>query len=191
MTASTLAWYHYPTQYRRLLANTADHELRVLHADGLYRHLRFQRPGTSIWSWDLVTWPGNLAIKGDIGEGLIFSREDDMLRFFDHGQPDGHINAGYWAEKLSRGSRDVMEFSPVKFRRWVKNQDSDIEDDPFVSERESAIESTDEAIAFLNDLNICWDYEDPESWRDYRYHFILALHAILWGAKKYHAEVTL
>ena len=64
---SGLKWYHYPEQYRHLLEHTDKHELHVLHSDGLYRHLRFQAPGTGMWHWDLVTWPGSLAIRGDIG----------------------------------------------------------------------------------------------------------------------------
>lgn len=188
MTAATqaagLKWYHYPEQYQHLLEQTGEHELHVLHHDGLYRHLRFQKPGTGIWHWDLVTWPGSLAIRGDIGEGHIFTRERDMLTFFDHGQPDGHINPGYWAEKLDRGCRSVKEFSEDKFRAWVTDHEL-----TFDSDQTGYIYTTSEAIDYCESHGISWDCDDPESWEDYGYHFILALHAILWGAKKYHAEV--
>lgn len=190
-TTPDLKPYHYPAQYRHLLDNVAEHQMELLHSDGLYRHLRFQRPGTALWHWDLLTWPGSLAIRGDIGEGLIFTRERDMLAFFDHEQPDGHINPSYWAEKLDLGCRSVKEFSGEKFQAWLRaagpfdrlttvNLWVDVE----------AVESAEHAVAVLDDYGIDWDVDDPESWQDYRYHFILALHATLWGAKRYHAEVS-
>lgn len=201
--------YHYPEQYRHLLANTKNHELRILREEGVYRHLRFQEPGTGIWHWDLITWPGSLAIRGDVGEGFIFTRTNDMLRFFDQGQPDGWINPSYWAEKLDRGARSVQCMSPEKFAAHVRERADSLVESYFGFDAESeaefraAVQSevldptedcTDEGYAASVLYNFEWDGHhldedmDPSAWRDYEYHFILALHAILWGAKKYHAE---
>lgn len=175
---------YYPEQYRAFRANTGNHEMRILHEDGLYRHLRFAEPGTGIWHFDLVTWPGSLAIRGDIGEGFIFTRIDDMLDFFDTGRrAPGEINATYWAEKLDRGSPSVREFSDKQFRAWLRDR----EHGALVAESEDEVGDVGSAIAFLNERGIEWDGEDPETWEDYEYHFILALHAILWGAQTYHA----
>lgn len=91
---------------KRFAADAADHELVVLHDDGLYRHLRFRSPESGFSWFDLVTWPGNLAIKGDHG-GFIFCRLEDMFQFF-RGK---NINPGYWAEKLPDGGRSVREYS--------------------------------------------------------------------------------
>lgn len=182
---TTLKYYHYPKQYKQLLANASQHEMRVLHDEGLYRHLRFQCPGTSIWHWDIITWPGSLAIRGDIGEGFIFTRDTDMLRFFDSGQPDGWINTSYWAEKLDRGSRSVREFSNERFIEWLRTSEEAEHLSNFDTDFEN-IYSIEEAIDLLDDNGITWDYDSVSSWEDYEYHFILALHAILWGAKKYH-----
>ena len=179
MTTPQLLDYHYPKVYRQLLSEIGEHSMIVLHDEGEYRHLRFRQPGTSMWHWDLITWPGSLAIRGDIGEGFIFTRETNMLQFFDHGQPDGCINAGYWAEKLARGSRSVRDFSADKFRDWLTNN----EHDPALADD---VERQDEAIEALNDAEIRWDYETPGHWEDYEHHFVLACHAILWGAKTYH-----
>jgi hypothetical protein len=87
----------------RFERDTAEHELTVLHDHGLYRHLRFQKPGTSVYYYDLITWPGYLTIAGDAGH-YAFSRIPDMFEFFasDH----GHINPGYWSEKLCAPSHD-------------------------------------------------------------------------------------
>ena len=90
---------------------TAQHQLTVLHDEGLYRHLRMARPGTRAYSWDVVTWPGHLSITGDIGDGFVFTRLADMLDFF---RPLGaapgdtgplRINPGYWHEKMPQHQR--------------------------------------------------------------------------------------
>src|SRR5690348_12248442 len=75
--------------------NTAEHELTILHGDGLYRHIRMQKPGTGMYHYDLVTWPGYLAISGDL-DSYVFSRVRDMFTFF-RGRG---INPSYWAEKV-------------------------------------------------------------------------------------------
>ncbi|RBO72836.1 hypothetical protein [Microbacterium sp. H6] len=181
---SDLEWYHYPEQYGHLLEQTKDHELVVLHEDGLYRHLRFKAPGTSMWHWDVITWPGSLAIRGDIGEGFIFTRTQNMLRFFDQGQAPGWINADYWAEKLDRGSRSVKEFSSKSFRDWLQKAVEDRDDAAEIMSDAEDVDYDHEAIDLLNDHRVDWD--SVGDWQDYEYHFILALHAILWGAKKYH-----
>lgn len=171
----------YAKQRAQFISETRNHEMRVFHDDGLYRHLRFQAPGTGIWHWDIITWPGSLAIRGDIGEGHIFSRTDDMLRFFDHGQAEDEINAHYWAEKLDLGRASVKEFSTDRFIEWAREHDSLDQDEVGDVVWEEA------AIEMLDEHDIEYDHEDIESWRDYGHHFIIALHAILWGAKRYHA----
>ncbi len=179
--ATTLHSDPYTKQRELFISETGEHEMRVLHDDGLYRHLRFQKPGTGIWHWDLITWPGSLAIRGDIGEGHIFTRVDDMLKFFDHGQAEHAINAGYWAEKLDLGRDSVKSFSTDRFVEWCTESYPDVDMD---SARDVDFEQ--DATELLDDNSIEWDFEDLESWRDYEHHFIIALHAILWGAKRYH-----
>lgn len=199
--------YHYPEQYATLLAQTSNHEMRVLHDDGEYRHLRFQEPGTSLWHWDLITWPGSLAIRGDIGQGFIFTRTENMLQFFDHGQGAGWINAGYWAEKLEHGCSSVKKYSPEKLHEHAV--DTIAEWDMHDDDRTDALavfeawwdERTDEHdqrecvrdFTFIDSDDVKHEFHDTWEWTstDYDYHFILALHAILWGAKKYHAREAL
>lgn len=107
---------------RDLLSNfnthTAEHVMTVLRDDGLYRHLRFGKPGTGMYQFDLVTWPGYLAITGDIGT-YTFSRLPDMFDFF-----TGYINHGYWAEKLKNGvggprEEGVREHDCDAFIAWL------------------------------------------------------------------------
>lgn len=81
----------------RFEEEVADHVMEIVRDDGLYRHIRFQKPGTTFYYFDLVTWPGYLAIVGDAGDYLL-SRIRDMFDFFD--SESGRINPHYWAQKL-------------------------------------------------------------------------------------------
>lgn len=112
----------------RFAADTATHSMKVLRDDGLYKHLRFTgtrpnkdtgEPERSPFYWfDLVTWPGTLAINGDCGS-YLFSRDTDMLAFF-----RGHnINPQYWAEKVPASIRGSLRcYSEDKFRQLIKEQ---------------------------------------------------------------------
>lgn len=103
------------------LESTTDHALTVIRDDGVYRHLRVGRPGTGMWSWSVVTWPGHLAITGDVAEGYVFARVTDMLDFFRSGARDGRsIDFRYWAEKVVGRSRtDLKVFSEDAFLEAV------------------------------------------------------------------------
>lgn len=116
------------TTEERFLKDVATHEMIVLRDDGVYRHIRFKRPGTSCMHFDLVTWPGYLAYSGDMG-CYVFSRLNDMFEFFrtDRRHQDGSglkINQMYWSEKLravdgNRRAAGAKEYSQEKFRAAV------------------------------------------------------------------------
>lgn len=80
----------------------AEHKLEVIRDDGLYRHLRCHAPGTWIYGFDVVTWPGYLCLCGDIGT-WAWSRERDMLPWFEKSSYRGEPNLDYWASKLEDG----------------------------------------------------------------------------------------
>lgn len=107
---------HYASE--RFEKEAANHRMRVFRDDGLYRHLRFTEPGTWCYGYDLITWPGQLAIAGDCGD-YTFARIADMFRFFR--SDGGQINPGYWSEKLTnRDMRDgTRRFDPDLFRPRV------------------------------------------------------------------------
>lgn len=101
----------------RFRKNTATHEMTVELDNGLYRHLKFRRPGTYCYGFDIVTWPGHLAISGDMG-AAVFTRLADMFEFFrasDEWQQrhpgEIYINVGYWAEKCAANDGEKMRFS--------------------------------------------------------------------------------
>ncbi len=92
------------------------HQMTIVRDDGVYRHVRFKAPGTSTYHFDLVTWPGHLAISGDL-DGFMFRREHDMFGWFLMGKG---VNPGYWAQKLvGPGPAVAKEYSEERFRQVV------------------------------------------------------------------------
>jgi hypothetical protein len=118
------------TTETEFLADVAGHEMSILREDGVDRHVRFAIPGSSVYRFDLITWPGVLCYTGDMGT-FVFSRTRDMFEFFrtdrKHQELRGRqlvINLGYWSEKLIavNGSRDggkAKEFDDDKFRKVI------------------------------------------------------------------------
>ena len=112
----------------KFLEDVANHKLLILREDGVYRHLRFQKPGTSCMHFDLITWPGYLCYTGDMGT-FVFQRLHDMLAFFrpsecDAEDPFKWIDRRYWHEKLEGADRGegAKEFDPDAFRREITSQ---------------------------------------------------------------------
>jgi len=113
------------------LSDVSEHVVEVLRDDGLYRHIRFRRPGTMCSHFDLLTWPGYLCYTGDMGT-YVFCRIPDMFQFFrtDREYAERHgrrlaVNLSYWSEKLqavdgARREASAIEFSPAKFRRVIE-----------------------------------------------------------------------
>jgi hypothetical protein len=101
--------------------NVTDHVMTVLHDDGLYRHLRFRKPGTGFYGFDLITWPGSLVVHGDTGS-YTFSRITDMFEFFHRasGWNHGSINPHYWAEKTPDCGRSVRTYSEDVLRAGLE-----------------------------------------------------------------------
>ena len=106
---------------------TVNHKMTILNEDGVYRHLRFKTPGTFNLYFDIITFPGNLMITGDMGT-WSFSRIEDMFKFFR--SKERHICPDYWAEKLTSVDRNSYinsikfgheEFSEKKLRENVND----------------------------------------------------------------------
>jgi len=198
-----------PGSQERFADDTAEHQLAVLHDDGLYRHLRFQKPGTGIGWFDLITWPGNLAIRGDCGT-FTFARLDDMFEFF----RGNRINPGYWAEKTPGGTRSCKEYSQEKLNRRVAEELAEAEPErpgitaawaekvsgewPGWPEYDTTYEH--EARRALDEFRYLPDgsTEKPfEFWStcewdltDWRWEFLWCCYAIQWGIQQYDAART-
>jgi hypothetical protein len=189
----------YPEIAARFTRDTAAHEMTVLHDDGLYRHLRFtkNRRGYGEYWFDLITWPGRLAMCGDVGDGYVFTRLPDMFEFF-RADRDWGINPHYWAEKLGGGRSSVKEYSEELLRQRVVEQ--------FVSDvrwggvpagsgkalrtwvLDEDLSSEQEAARIVEDFaHKGYEFHDVWEWefRDYDPHFLWACHAIVWGIRRY------
>jgi hypothetical protein len=110
----------------RFKRETADHEMTVLHDDGLYRHIRFRDPKYGSYWFDLITVPGSLIFQCD-GETFAFRRVEDMFEFFR--SPVGRINSGYWAEKLTTDRDSVMRYDEQLLARYVAEELEEAEKD--------------------------------------------------------------
>ncbi|MDR7193380.1 hypothetical protein [Luteimonas terrae] len=115
----------------RFRKGTAEHQMEIVLDSGTHRHLRFSKPGTSCYSFNIVTWPGYLAISGDMGAS-VFSRLPDMLEFFRADQkwqadnPDRlYINTGYWAEKLVANDGSAKVFAADRLEVVLKERFDD------------------------------------------------------------------
>ena len=183
----------------RFARETADHQMTVLHDDGLYRHLRFSSNphGYGEYWFDLITWPDCLTIRGDYGNAYTFSRLPDMFEFF-RGK---RINPGYWSEKLSSGRNSVREYSEDVFRQVVREHVADAirySDAPrgiSRAVRDDLLNGDDlhyeeGARAVLDDFEYeGFRFKDTWEWdfRDYSWSFLWACHAIVWGIARYDA----
>lgn len=192
----------------RFASDTAKHQMTVLHDDGLYRHLRFAQPAPDAWHYwfEIVTWPGSLAIRGDFGDGLMFTRITDMFAFF-RNRTSG-INPDYWAEKLAAGRKSVKEYDESLLRaevfaslKYTADRAKDERDDELQKTVDKARELIHDAIAdgtvsyesgardLLSSLEHIDLVSDTWEWdlTDYPWWYLWACHAIVWGIRQYDA----
>jgi hypothetical protein len=164
----------------------------------LYRHLRFSSNarGYGEYWFDLITWPGCLTIRGDVGDSYTFNRLPDMFEFFRNKR--GRINAHYWSEKLDRGRSSAKEYSEDAFKQIVTElfvsavQYDDAPRGLGMAVREEILnqdlsderEARDllESFEFKGfDFGETWEF----SFRDFEWPFLWACHAIVWGIRRY------
>ncbi|XAZ30636.1 hypothetical protein AAHB34_15945 [Paenarthrobacter ureafaciens] len=177
--------------------------LTLAHDYDSYRHITFRpRSGNFCW-FDIITSPGQLTIRGDMGD-YMFSREHDMLRDFFH----RYVNAGYWAEKVLAQdvNSPIREYSFDKFRGQVLHDFWHARED-YTPEEARALW---EEIRFTGPLD---DYADnqhingaidalqnfraesvdgfsfqvdfEQDFQDYSHQYLWCCHAILWVARAY------
>lgn len=184
-----------------------DHGMEILRNDGVYRHLRFKRPGSSCYWFDLITWPGCLAIRGDMG-AWMFARTTDMFTFF--GGPG--INPHYWGEKLvtEGGRRSSTEYSADSYREQVEDWYRETVEDQELTGAQAA----ELRKAIVDDLLDEWPGEwnhsehaahraladfdwngitigDTWEWnlREYGYHYVWCCWAIVYGRDRFWAHL--
>lgn len=179
----------------RFEKTVVEHEMITRSQDGLFRHITFKNPKTYNYHFHITTWPGYLAISGDVG-CYVFARLPDMFQFF---RGEG-INPSYWSEKLQASDRcGVEEFSEDLFhdaiksdfegwhfdndeqkaKAWAALQESDLSEDSQPESLESAMR---EAMSYKcpvtgNRFNDFWDHH----LQDFTFRFLWCCHAIQWA----------
>lgn len=191
---------------RSFLRDVKDHVMDIRRDDGLYRSIRFQRPGSWAYGFDITTWPGYLCFSGDMG-CYVFARIPDMLDFFRGQRPyiKGDkvvgINPGYWSEKVQAADRcsGIEEFSPKEFRRiinrviysggWPKPVRDAVKDDVLAAADDGEWFAKHAAYEFgmthegrRYDFQDFWEYGDCKV---YTHRFLWACYAIAWSVQKY------
>lgn len=176
-----------------------NHVLTVIKDEGIHRHLTFKQVDSSSYWFEIVTWPGTLCIKGDMG-AFVFSRIPDMFNFF--GCDDGakiRINPGYWSEKIEAGN--FKEFSAEKVKKELMDsfkdwEESTSKDRAFIKEEKKKIKKI---LSSLEDEIQCWsairNFETVENGFDiwgvipssdvFTYRYIWCCFAIVWGIEQY------
>ncbi|MEU9310924.1 hypothetical protein [Streptomyces sp. NPDC048256] len=134
----------YPETAARFARDTAQHQMTVLHDDGLYRHLKFMNPGHgSIGSFELITWPYNLVVKAGWVFAFDIDATPDMFELFRRTALKGQINPGYWQEKVRAGRDEVVDYNPELLKAnvedYVKGWVEDAADDDFEQKLRAAV----------------------------------------------------
>lgn len=190
----------------RFFNDTKNHIMTVLRDDGLYRHIRFSIPGSSVYRFDLVTWPGFLAITGDMGS-CTFSRVKDMFTFFRAALGQGTkpaetlgINPSYWAEKLVAVDRQGWkEFDQEHFKRVIVEQireygDSGKKRKILQDAREEIFSLIDEDLEGREAMQAAYRFKSngftffdlfDHNFEKPTFHFLWLLWAIVWGIRQY------
>lgn len=124
----------------------ADHVVTVEHEHGLYRHYRCAKPGTGIYAFQIVTFPGRLIVSGDIGN-VGWSRCPDMIEW-----AAGAVESiGYFAEKVW-GSIPTKEWSEEAAEEVIEEKYKNIVEDVAgfdAKEAAECVEKADEEKALL------------------------------------------
>lgn len=174
--------------------------MTVLLDEGPHRHLHFQKPGTGMYWFEVVTWPGTLTIRGDMGT-FVFARLPDMFEFF-RGQ---RVNPMYWAEK-EQSRTDVKAYDPDRAQLRALERLEDL-DQPAAEQvqlrralQEQVFETEewmhhDGAHMLLRDFQFGWSdgssFEFCDSWemdlREYSVFFLWCCSAIVSAIEQYDA----
>jgi hypothetical protein len=194
----------------RFKVDVANHQLTVLHHDGLYRHLRYANGNRDIARVAVITWPGGCTITGDHGS-YTFTGNQDMFRLFLQTSSAG-INPGYWAERIRNDPATLRGFSSDKFRehvlaavedargRYPMDQlraavEAEVLNDDLEAEAEAEARSTLDAFVFPDYLNTNVNagnrFRFERSWEwdltDWSWPYLWCCHAVLLTARLWQA----
>ncbi len=192
----------------RFLEEIKDHQIEIIKDDGLYKHLRLKRPGTYCMCFDIITYPGGLLYRGDVGT-FVFERTEDMMEFFRHPKGELSINTGYWSEKVKAESifgGGIKKFDSEIWKKRLKSYwKMYFEDDSssskaqkiwmeiqsqILTNEDSEWEWTSNLMSFdVSDIDQNfggWDMlESLGSGKKYTWHYIWCCYALSWAVIQY------
>jgi hypothetical protein len=194
----------YADSLRKFQAWGGNYPMTIMHDDGVYRHLRFDKPREQGFNepFHIITWPWRLTIAGGHGT-YTFARIEDMFEFFT--VRNWSINPGYWGEKLEAIDKNAgyREYDPAIFKEWLLQDfwERRTEYDPTAakaiwedlrSELFAYGDDSDEDYArtVLERFNTKgFEYDDvwENDWTGFSSHYLWSLHAIVWGIQQYRA----
>lgn len=190
----------------KFLKDVADHTLNIHLDNGVHRHITFGKGESYHMRFSLVTWPGYLAITGDMKD-FVFSRTRDMFEFFR--QKD--INARYWAEKIVATSKNGghRKFSTELYQQAIKDDFAGWKFKNAAEKKASwaAIKDEWDGLFRFGDgeghdaVREAMDWKCPVSgnrfidfwdhtFDDYTYHYIWCIRAIRWGIEQFDAAIA-
>lgn len=192
------------TPLERFQETIGEHQLTIVHDDGLHRHLSCARPQSSDRYFNITTWPGFLCISGDMG-CYVFQRIEDMFAFFRNDEMG--INPGYWAEKLQAGPSIApeeisKEWVEDKFRLEIKEWFDDATEDWSEEDKAEAWEEVESEVLSEADnewraINAAMEFRfnDEELFQDFwevdckqwKTHYLWCCYAIVWAIQQYDA----
>ncbi len=196
-----------PCTEERFLTDIRHHEMNIIKDKATYRHIKFSKPNSNTYWFDLLTWPGYLCISGDCGT-YVFSRTHDMFEFFRAPTSERlHINPCYWGEKLQSIGTNAgyKEFDEDEFKErvtehfndWKESEEPNPEraGDVWENITWQVLSRTDEgehsAYQAVQDFSH-WGFQfegffDEGSTERHTFSYIWCLYAIAWGIKQYDA----
>lgn len=182
----------------RFLSDTKNHTMEILlDHGGIYRHLKFTNKGSSVYRFDLHTWPGHLCVCGDMGT-YVFQRVTDMFTFFRSESFELRINPHYWAEKCqAEGRENVKRYEPDTFRKRIEEwmDDYEFSDEARATVRDEVLPYADdgehEAVKAAMDFEMDGQQGFPDFWecdlKEWTFHYLWICHAVVWGIQQYDA----
>lgn len=155
--------------YDEFKEDVSNHQLKIIHEDGLHRHLLIREPGSGCYHYRITTWPGYLSFSGDMG-CFVFERTSDMFELFR--RPIENINFGYLNEKLIAAGRnaDDLEYNHDAFESAVNGylngwmEDNQEAEPEFIDEQKHKVSSLlDEAKEYNSEEHSRWLIHDFRS----------------------------
>lgn len=193
--------------YETFIKTVANHKLTIHQDNGLYRHITLKNPRSFNRHFHLTTWPGYLAVSGDMGE-WVFSRLSDMFEFH---RAEGHSNRisyNYWAEKCQAADRrtDIWAYDEELYVQAIRREMANYLSSFTLSEAKIIVKDAELEGLFDAPCNhsdalhqamgwtcpVGMDFPFLEFWENQLHsltpHFKWICHAIQWGIKQYDLE---